>query len=72
MEWTMSETHNLSKEVQRSIFLTREWGRIWVGCSHGKPKSGVNPTRICLDCFKYALNLPKTAGKRLGEGEYSS
>ena len=37
------------------LWVTREYGRNWMGCGHGMPASGVNPVRICDECFEKAI-----------------
>jgi hypothetical protein len=34
------------------LTATREYGRVWIGCKHGVPRSGCHPTRICIECFR--------------------
>lgn len=39
---------------ERRLWYTRDWGTVWIGCRHGTPSSGGNPTRICVACFDAA------------------
>ena len=54
----------LTDEMHRRLWLTFEWGTIWVGCNHGRPKSGIDPVRICLECFQAVLRLAEVDGLR--------
>ena len=47
---------HITNEMHQQITLTLEWGRVWVGCAHGRPQQGA-PVRICLDCFKTVVRI---------------
>ena len=37
------------------IWKTQEWGRVWIGCAHGVPRTDFKPIRICDVCFNEVL-----------------
>ena len=42
-----------------AIWVTREWGRNWIGCVHGQPSNSTTPVRICQECFDTVMNNAK-------------
>jgi hypothetical protein len=33
------------------VWLTQDYGTVWVGCRHGVPAGQEHSVRICKDCF---------------------
>ena len=40
------------------IWMTYEWGRVWVGCDHGREFPEAFPVRICQACFDKVIHCP--------------
>ena len=39
------------------LWVTRDLGRNWMGCKHGRGHEGAPPLRICDECFEEVIRF---------------